>query len=1466
MEWSFESEPIVRRHSLQETIIPLTEHSSTPSLKSQYSDLEGECKIVRFFLDTLSGELMKTIEIEGSPTSAEMIFLLLEKYSPVLSTDISVCDDFQLIQLGQDGDKILYPGDQPFSNSNNYPFGSTENFNFLLKDKRKFDQKSNPSTLDSMLKFGNFLSGAYKSTPTSSSNFSLVSNMSSDSSSNTGGSTPMLDTSKALLTPNYPRKSSLPSIVNDELKTNSLNRNKSYSKSKSAQIRKNSFGAFIRFKGKKKEIDDDFDVPNPIRKFSTMPPAPIEEYEHPSLFIPIHICINKSAQKKDVVTNLPLTHDLTVDRALSKLLSMEGVNKNDHRLYGLYQVPTSKSDTLSRPERPRSLAWADDQAKRLDGRERLIALHTLSKSSPAIERRFELKKNSSVEPTANQGKTFNLTYRAVNFGEDFYNDVNNESPVENECILDPPNVLSTDSTVSPTQSTDTITTEIEKPDISEYASETSLASKEIREEELNNMLDLHRTPNTHPYLLNLRSYPILTTLLIHLNDSVVYIGSDYQEGRLTDSSTFVSLKGSDIKPTHCRISFSPPPPNIPQLIMHIEPIADAIVLVNNKPVAISTKVNPGDLIQLGDNFLFMYRNPAFEHHYPSYRLNWTAHINDTVPQSDVTQLHSTPKLIMGESIIEKFCIDSISETDIQNMRSVSMYSDDGFYSVGTLSPNEKKTMLFSLPNFDYLIDAVTRKFEIYSEKGKLIPACMLAQGFDYSQKKEHSLAVNFFHSASSALTNAIKTSVSKLSHIQADYIFPSQALNVYESISKEFESALLWLNNGLEFVTYPNVYFSNQPSEEEGMCEEMKQDVSSLQKVIDNGVNETMDFFLKLLRAPLAGLIDENHVQLSLSPSSTCTETSGYMSSSASNISRSSPTHKQHSTHNPNIDIVNDLLQVFYKTLHDTYTSTELIPEIFTNLFARIKKYLSSFIFEYGEELGLYSHTRGVQMKNCVAEIEQWAIRTGLMQEYDTPASSLDSILRLLSTGCDELVKMEWNRLRKNYPLLSPPQLHHILLHYNLPGIPGLSGLPGSTSYDLMPPISLVITPEHWRPSITEADSAFNNSQIKERGYLPPPFIFPSQPYILMPDKVSSDIPFEQYVDKLYASLKDKPPTSPESYDSSSNTVSPMQDLDNDSSQDEFVTERRFSSFDNIIGCSDFESSLSNMMCRRNSVDFLLSSGDNDFLTDFENERFCFTPEHTLNGIFSSTLLDRPKSLDCLHRHTKSDTINYDNVFGISDIPVSRYEVGFTQSPSTPHKSSSLEHHQLKISHSPPVNVKNKESDLLDLLGSPDVSSESEGGDVTPKTKRKPFVTTLSFEIKPFLTPPLLSHTVNLTDEDSSKSDDETPINSRYPHIGSTPVSRIREINIIKDIDKPIGLELVRGDKTEENIPGIYIKSIARDSSASGNSQLTIGSKILSINHTPLNPTDLNNAKELISSSEENILFRVLPCDRHFIN
>ena len=255
-----------------------------------------------------------------------------------------------------------------------------------------------------------FFSTDYKST--TSSNYSLVSNMSSDSSSNTGGSTPMLDTTKPFLTPNNPRRSSLIPIVNQS-KSNSLTRNKSYSKAKGNQLRKNiSFGAIMRWKGKKKELDDEFDLPNPIRKFSTLPPGPIEEYDNSNLFIPIHICINKSTENNGKISNLPLTHDLTVDKALTRLLLMQGIDPNDHGLYGLYQVPVSKPETpttsTTRTEKTRTQAWGDDQAKRLDGRERLIALHTLSKSSPAVERRFELKKHSSVETTNKDGVIYLL--------------------------------------------------------------------------------------------------------------------------------------------------------------------------------------------------------------------------------------------------------------------------------------------------------------------------------------------------------------------------------------------------------------------------------------------------------------------------------------------------------------------------------------------------------------------------------------------------------------------------------------------------------------------------------------------------------------------------------------------------------------------------------------------------------------------------------------------------------------------------------------------------------------------------------------------------------------------------------------------------------------------------------------------------------------------------------------------------
>ena len=77
---------------------------------------------------------------------------------------------------------------------------------------------------------------------------------------------------------------------------------------------------------------------------------------------------------------------------------------------------------------------------------------------------------------------------------------------------------------------------------------------------------------------------------------------------------------------------------------------------------------------------------------------------------------------------------------------------------------------------------------------------------------------------------------------------PSQALNVYDSVSNELESALLWINNGLEFVTFPAAYFA---SEERKVPKELGQHISLLENTISEGINKTMDFFLKVNNALL---------------------------------------------------------------------------------------------------------------------------------------------------------------------------------------------------------------------------------------------------------------------------------------------------------------------------------------------------------------------------------------------------------------------------------------------------------------------------------------------------------------------------------------------------------------------------------------------------------------------------------------
>ena len=46
---------------------------------------------------------MKTLEIVGNPTCVDLIEVLLDRLSPFLRTDSTLCDEFSLIQMTQEG-------------------------------------------------------------------------------------------------------------------------------------------------------------------------------------------------------------------------------------------------------------------------------------------------------------------------------------------------------------------------------------------------------------------------------------------------------------------------------------------------------------------------------------------------------------------------------------------------------------------------------------------------------------------------------------------------------------------------------------------------------------------------------------------------------------------------------------------------------------------------------------------------------------------------------------------------------------------------------------------------------------------------------------------------------------------------------------------------------------------------------------------------------------------------------------------------------------------------------------------------------------------------------------------------------------------------------------------------------------------------------------------------------------------
>uniref|UniRef100_A0A668A6M4 Si:ch211-176g6.2 n=1 Tax=Myripristis murdjan TaxID=586833 RepID=A0A668A6M4_9TELE len=130
------------------------------------------------------------------------------------------------------------------------------------------------------------------------------------------------------------------------------------------------------------------------------------------------------------------------------------------------------------------------------------------------------------------------------------------------------------------------------------------------------------------------------------------------------------------------------------------------------------------------------------------------------------------------------------------------------------------------------------------------------------------------------------------------------------------------------------------------------------------------------------------------------------------------------------------VLEVLTETrqlLQDCQLHLEISSQLLAYLFYFINASLFNTLMERGSEAGFYHWSRGVCIRANLDLLLDWALGAGpglgqMALEY---THTLSSAVNLLATPRENLLQTSWASLRSDYPALSPAQLNHLLSLYS---------------------------------------------------------------------------------------------------------------------------------------------------------------------------------------------------------------------------------------------------------------------------------------------------------------------------------------------------------------------------------------------------------------------------------------------------
>ncbi|KAK3559879.1 hypothetical protein QTP86_026192 [Hemibagrus guttatus] len=580
-------------------------------------------------------------------------------------------------------------------------------------------------------------------------------------------------------------------------------------------------------------------------------------------------------------------------------------------------------------------------------------------------------------------------------------------------------------------------------------------------------------PPVHfPYFLLLQGFSYRQDFLIYsLKSRCTVFGrnSEQSNGVKERPAVDVTLWAPDIQPQHCciqrlQVTTSDLQQNDRKRsgVTVLKPFHAALVKRNGIVISQEVELHSGDVIGLGKNYLFMFKDPNSEILGSSHSVGLSCQGDSPQPPPVSTSfpLYQTYML----SMLEGSGTLCAAESTLPCLRDTN---------------GQELVLFYDIEHETQVLEEIFKKVNHYEDLHKLTPSflmclCLQQSATHFPMTDLRRLLLRIANEVQIAVLERAK----EVAAIQSDMDGTEPVGLQTEELLRSLQPLVLWMANSIELLHFihQEVPFllhgiSRMEEEEDEDCmgnyftveytvlelrlstvrPASEEAMTVLEEVIMFTFQQCVYYLTKLLYPVLPGLLDSN------------------------------PFSEKGQVQIPNE--VASVLDIFTKTLNlikDFRIHPEISIQLFTYLFFFVNAFLFNLLMERGKRSGgtFYHWTCGVQIRANLDALIDWAYTAGLGELAQSHLFKLSSAVNLLATTREHLLQVRdtffllaasWGSLRTEFSSLSPAQLHHMLTEYN-PHRP---------------------CPSAWTPCGADADAACRTADILENFDDHPPLVLP---------------------------------------------------------------------------------------------------------------------------------------------------------------------------------------------------------------------------------------------------------------------------------------------------------------------------------------------------------------------------------------